>query len=60
MPGGTIDLVHDDWDDPLDPLGPLYPFYWAEWVCPHCAEDGDAADLVAERCPHCGSAVERI
>ncbi len=47
--------------DPLDPLDPLHPFFWAQWVCPHCAEDGDASELVdGIRCPHCGAEVEGI
>lgn len=51
----------DDWGDPLDPLNPLHAYFWADWVCPDCAEDGDAADLLPDdRCPNCGSAVERI
>lgn len=50
-----------DWDDPLDPLNPVAPFYWSDWVCPHCAEDGEASELGADRrCPHCGSEVAML
>lgn len=54
--------MFDDWsDDPLDPLNPLHPYFWADWVCPTCAEDGDAADLLpGNKCPNCRAKVERI
>ena len=56
--------MFDDWldpSDPLDPLDPSHPFLWAEWVCPDCAEDGDASDLLPEgRCPNCRAKVEPL
>lgn len=50
--------MFDDFGDPLDPLDPMYPVFWAEWVCPHCAEDGSRGDLADGRCPNCGAKVE--
>lgn len=51
----------DDWMDPRDPLNPLHPFFWADWVCPDCAEDGAAGELVeGDQCPHCGATVEAV
>lgn len=58
---GETGRVFDDWlEDPGDPLNPLHPFFWAEWVCPNCAEDGDASDLIDNNCPNCGAPVESI
>lgn len=50
----------DFFDDPVDPLNPLHPFFFAQWHCPDCAEDGDKDELVAGKCPNCGSKIESI
>lgn len=54
--------MDDNWlDEPEDPLNPLHPYVWADWVCPNCAEDGDAAALIdGNKCPNCGTKVDRI
>ena len=58
----TRPMDYDDWaDGAVDPLNPLHPFMWAEWLCPNCADDGDASDLDPDaRCPNCGSRVTAI
>jgi hypothetical protein len=59
--GTLIRVDFDDLLDPLDPLNPLHSYYWAAWVCPNCAEDGDAEELVdGNRCPNCRAVVERL